>query len=220
MSPSQTASGPPGRVTWAIVPAKPFNEAKSRLGPIVSPEERQAVARRLLERTVGVLMEVKSLDHVAVVSRDREALLVALGLGAVALAEQGNGLNPALTHAARSAVDGGATRILILHSDLPMLSKEDVEALLAAGETSEVVIAHDRYLVGTNGLMTPPGAFPYAFGQNSYSAHLELARLAQFEPAIVARPGLAFDVDYPGDLDELEAAGPDTWRTIPAIESA
>lgn len=214
MNPSKTASGPPGRVTWAIVPAKPFSEAKSRLGPIVSPEERRAVARRLLERTVGVLVEVGGLDRVAVVSRDREALQVARDLGAVALAEQGNGLNPALTHAAEQAVDGGATRVLVLHSDLPMLTKGDVEALVAAGETSDVVIAHDRHLVGTNALMTPPGAFPYAFGQGSYSAHLELARLAGFKPAVVARPGLAFDVDYPGDLDELEVAGPEKWRNL------
>jgi 2-phospho-L-lactate guanylyltransferase len=202
--------------TWAIVPAKPFVEAKSRLGPELSAEERQAVARRLLERTVRVLLEVPGLDRVAVVSRDREALLVALALGAEALAEQGKGLNPALTYAAERAVEGGATRILVLHSDLPMLALADVDALLVAGEEAEVVIAHDRHLVGTNALLSPPAAFPYAFGQHSYQTHLDLAQRAGYEPAVVARPGLAFDIDYPGDLEELEMAGPERWRDLPA----
>jgi 2-phospho-L-lactate guanylyltransferase len=196
------------------VPAKPFVEAKSRLSPTLSVEERSAVARGLLQRTLGVLMEVPGLDRVAVVSRDREALLVALELGAEAIVEQGDGLNPALSYAADRAIEAGATRILVLHTDLPMLQKEDVEALLEAGETAEVVIAHDRHQAGTNALLSPPGAIPYAFGQNSFHAHLGLARAAGFEPAIVARPGLAFDVDYPGDLDELAVAGPDGWRNL------
>jgi 2-phospho-L-lactate guanylyltransferase (CobY/MobA/RfbA family) len=119
-----------------------------------------------------------------------------------------------LTYAAARAVEAGATRILVLHTDLPMLQPEDAEALLAAGETAEIVIAHDRHQVGTNALLTPPGAIPYAFGQNSYHAHLDLARAAGYEPAIVARAGLAFDVDYPGDLDELTVAGPDGWRDM------
>jgi 2-phospho-L-lactate guanylyltransferase len=206
----------PASVTWAIVPAKPFAEAKSRLGPSLSAEERQAVARRLLERTVRVLMETEGLDRVAVVSRDREALLMALALGAEALAEQGNGLNPALTYAAKRAVEAGATRILVLHSDLPMLSRADVTAILDAAETAQIVIAHDRHQVGTNGLLTPPGAIPYAFGKNSYPVHLDLAHHAGYEPAVVSRPGLAFDVDYPGDIESLELAGPEKWSNLPA----
>jgi 2-phospho-L-lactate guanylyltransferase len=203
-----------GELTWAIVPAKPFREAKSRLAPDLCDDEREAVARRLLERTVRALMEARGLDRVAVVSRDREALLLALGLGAEALAEQGNGLNPALTYAASRAVEGGATRILVLHSDLPMLTAADIEALLAAGEASEVVIAPDRHQIGTNGLLTPPAAIEYAFGTESFTAHLRLARAAGFEPAVVTRPGLAFDIDYPGDINDLELAGPDSWRDL------
>jgi 2-phospho-L-lactate guanylyltransferase len=203
------------RVTWAIVPAKPFQEAKSRLAPSLSVEERAAVARGLLQRTLRTLLEVPGLDRVAVVSRDREALIVALELGAEALVEEGEGLNPALSHAAGRAISAGATRILVIHTDLPMLQPEDVTAILEAGETAEIVIAHDRHQAGTNALMMPPGAIPYAFGQNSYHAHLDLARAAGYEPAIVARAGLAFDVDYPGDLDELTVAGPEGWRNLP-----
>jgi 2-phospho-L-lactate/phosphoenolpyruvate guanylyltransferase len=201
---------------WAIVPAKPFSEAKSRLSPSISADDRRAVARRLLERTVKVLLEVNGLDRILVVSRDSEALQLATDLGANALVEQGDGLNGALTYAAEFATTAGATRILVLHSDLPMLTTEDVDALLLAAKTADVVIAHDRHQIGTNGLLMPPAAFAYAFGQASYSAHLELARLAGFTPAVVARPGLAFDVDYPGDLEELEVAGPETWRNLPA----
>ena len=199
-------------MTWAIVPAKPFSEAKSRLGPAISPADRAAVARRLLERTVDVLMQADGLARVLVVSRDEEALALARERGAEGLVEQGDGLNGALTYAATHAVAGGGTRILVLHSDLPMLTVADVEALLRAGNSAEVVIAHDRDHVGTNALLTPAGAFAYAFGPQSFSAHVELARAAGYEPAVVARPGLAFDIDYPGDLEELEVGGPERWR--------
>jgi 2-phospho-L-lactate guanylyltransferase len=199
---------------WAIVPAKPFAEAKSRLGPALNLEERSAVARRLLQRTVEVLLTVDGLDRVLVVSRDPEALTLASGLGAEALAEKGDGLNSALTFASEHAVRQGAARILVLHSDLPMLTTPDVVNLLEAGKRAAVVIAHDRHQVGTNALLSPAGVFAYAFGQSSFSAHVELARAAGFEPGIVARPGLAFDVDYPGDIEDLEVAGPEKWRHL------
>ena len=52
---------------------------------------------------------------------------------------------------------------------------------------------------------------PFAFGRDSFNAHLALARAAGIDAAIVSRPGLAFDVDYPGDLDDLEVQMPQEW---------
>lgn len=199
-------------VTWAIVPAKPFSQAKSRLAPSLGIEERRSMARRLLERTLTVLRESANLEHILLVSRDPDALAVATLLGAEGLEEEGEGLNEALTFAARHAVARGAERILVLHSDLPMLEAADIAALIDAGLTAEVVIAHDRHAVGTNALLSPPFAFPYAFGQQSFAAHMALASEAGYSPAVIARPGLALDVDYPGDLEALRVAGPEGWR--------
>ncbi len=70
----------------------------------------------------------------------------------------------------------------------------------ASGEPS-VAIAPDRLGTGTNGLgLAPLGIIGFRFGAGSFAAHLAEARAAGVEPTIVARPGLAFDLDTPEDL--------------------
>ena len=198
--------------TWAVVPAKPFAEAKSRLGTVLSDEDRSVLAQRLLQRTVEVLLQVAGLAHIAVVSRDSAALRLARELGVEALAEQGSGLNPALEFASEQVLALGASCLLVVPADMPMLSPSDVRAVLEAGNEAAMAIAHDRYHSGTNALLLrPPGVIPFAFGRDSFNLHLGLARAVGIEPAVVSRPGLAFDVDYPGDLEELEIAMPDQW---------
>lgn len=208
--PAAPATPSPG--LWAVVPAKPFAEAKSRLGTVLTGEERSLLAQRLLQRTIEVLLRVEGLGRIAVVSRDEAALRLARGFGVEALPEQGEGLNPALAYAAAHAVQYGATSLLVLPADLPMLSPSDVLAVLEAGQAAAVTIAHDRHHSGTNALLLrPPDAVPFAFGRDSFNLHLALARRAGIEPAVVSRPGLAFDVDYPGDLDDLEVQMPQEW---------
>lgn len=207
--------------TWAVVPAKPFTEAKSRLGEVLTEEERALLAQRLLHRTVEVLLQVPALHRVCVVSRDPAALALARDLGATAIEERGSGLNPALSHASDFVREQGADSILVVPADLPMLSPSDVRAVLEAGSDAAVAIAHDRHHSGTNALLLrPPGLIGFAFGRDSFSKHLELARAAGVDPAIVSRPGLAFDVDYPGDLDALEVQMPEQWVTSRASGEA
>ncbi len=67
--------------------------------------------------------------------------------------------------------------------------------------SASVAIAPDRLGTGTNGLaLAPPGVIGFRFGTGSFAAHRAEAQAAGVEPAIVARPGLAFDLDTPEDL--------------------
>jgi 2-phospho-L-lactate guanylyltransferase len=112
------------------------------------------------------------------------------------------GLNAGLDQAREAAEADGADRLLVLHGDLPNLAADDVLALVdaMAGEPS-VAIAPDRLGTGTNGLaLSPPGVIGFRFGTGSFAAHLTEAQAAGVEPAVVVRPGLAFDLDTPADL--------------------
>jgi len=67
---------------------------------------------------------------VVVVSRDRALLADAEAEGAWGLLETTPGLNPALTQAAHFAGDRGATGLLVLPADLPLLTAHDLETML------------------------------------------------------------------------------------------
>jgi 2-phospho-L-lactate guanylyltransferase len=146
---------------------------------------------------------------VLVVSADPAALMLAAQQGVATLQEARAGLNQALVQARRHAVEQGARSLLVLASDLPLVSASDVEAILAAGDAS-VVIAPDRRRQGTNALLLrPPEVIAFAFGEDSFARHLDLALAAGVVAIEVSLPGLAFDVDLSEDWDDLRALG---WR--------
>jgi 2-phospho-L-lactate guanylyltransferase len=184
---------------YCIIPAKPYAESKTRLDPLLSPEQRIILSRWLLQRTLHLARAV--VGRVVVVSRDRALLMHAKAAGAWGLLETSPGLNPALTQAARFAQARGARGILILPTDLPRLMAQDLEAMLAMGTTSPVaVIAPCRHETGTNALLVrPPDLIQFAFGPDSFAAHCAAARAAGVEPDVYRADGIAFDLDTPQD---------------------
>jgi len=182
---------------WAVIPAKPAEEGKSRLAEVLSPVQRIRLNRQLFRRTLGIVCSVFPPARVLVVSRDSALLGIAAAAGAQALTEHGYDLNQALHQAASfPGLTGG---LLAISTDLPNLTADDLHALLAA--PGAVTIAPDRAGQGTNALLTTPAAcIPYRFGENSFALHTAEAARLNITPAIISRPGLAFDLDTPEDL--------------------
>jgi 2-phospho-L-lactate guanylyltransferase (CobY/MobA/RfbA family) len=111
------------------------------------------------------------------------------------LEDASSDLNSALLQAVRVTA---VSRILILASDLPLLGEDDVREMAQ----HDCAIAPDRHKHGTNALVWPAQP-PFAFGENSFARHRAIAESAGFNPNIVVRRGLAFDVDVPEDLSDL-----------------
>lgn len=200
---------------WALLPVKPFAEAKSRLAPQLNPEERSGLASALLERTVLMLKSGMPSLSIMIVSRDPAVADKAREYGVRFVPEphlpdseaEGEArLNRALTRGAAVAKDEGAEALLVLPTDLPRLYPRDVEALiLALGNGVSLALA-PSYSGGTNGmLLSPPDLIPFSFGEGSFERHLALARRASATVEIVHSPGLAFDLDRPGDLTKFRA---------------
>lgn len=188
---------------WAIVPVKPFGEAKTRLGAVLSAAERAALARAMLARTLTVVAQVNSIQRILVISRDPEALAMVEDLGAQPAPESSpGGLNPALSEATSAAARAGADAVLVLPTDLPLLTPEDVRALVDLhSPPPAVVIAPDRFDRGTNALLVaPPALIEYSFGEQSFPAHVALAEAIGARLEICRRPALRLDVDGPDDL--------------------
>jgi 2-phospho-L-lactate guanylyltransferase len=190
---------------FAIVPVKPFRRAKSRLSPVMSKPIRAATARALLSHTLDVL-EASGLQlATCVISRDMTALVIAQRRGAIALAESESGLNAALNQARGWAVSRGAQAILILPADLPLLTPNDITALLdLPREPKSVIVAPDARGEGTNALLLrPPDALHFAFGRQSFHEHCAQAETSQLALHIYRSPTVALDLDTPADLKQL-----------------
>lgn len=196
---------------WAIVPVKPLRRGKSRLSGMLTEDERTALNQELLERTLKILSTVKELDQVLVVSRDPHALTIARNHGAKTVQEDGQPhLNTALARATVMAQVHTIRGILVLPADLPLLTPDDVRALIdRAAKPPVVVIAPDRHGKGTNALlMVPAGQIEYDFGVGSFQRHCERVKKSGARLEIVELPSLGLDLDLPEDLQlirKLEA---------------
>jgi 2-phospho-L-lactate guanylyltransferase len=113
-------------------------------------------------------------------------------------------LNAALTQAHRSLLSAGCREVLISRADLPRITTEDVDQMVLAARGSALAIAPDAADVGTNALcLVAADSLEFQFGLDSKRLHVQDAARAGFKARIVRRPGLAFDVDTPADLDQI-----------------
>jgi 2-phospho-L-lactate guanylyltransferase len=197
---------------WAIVPVKPLRRGKSRLAGVLTEEERLGLNSQLLVHTVDILGDIPEIEHVLVVSRDQGALSLARAHGARTVQEKGAPeLNVALTRATIVAKRYATRGVLIIPSDLPMISKEDVYAMLEkVKDPPVVVVAPDRKKKGTNALLIcPVGLIEYDYGPDSFERHCQHAREVGARLEICELPSLALDMDVPEDLElvsnELES---------------
>jgi 2-phospho-L-lactate/phosphoenolpyruvate guanylyltransferase len=192
----------------AVVPVKDLRGTKSRLAPILDPGARAGLTLYMMGRVVRAIAEAGVVD-ICVVSPDRIVLEEAKRRGATPLVQESRGLNPALEEGRRRALRLGSSTLLVLPADLPLLDAGDVRAILQEmGEGPTAVISPDGMRSGTNALLIqPPDVLPFAFGADSFEAHLGAARQRGLNLRICERPHLAFDLDTAGDLARLEEAG-------------
>lgn len=192
---------------WAIVPVKPLRRGKSRLAGVLTEEERAELNRRLLAHTLDTLTVIPEIEHVLVISRDPAALALAREHGARTVQENGAPhLNVALTRATVVAKNYSTRGVLVLPADLPLITPEDIQAMLMLAQKPPVVIvAPDRHRQGTNALLIcPVGLIEYDFGLGSFQRHCERARAAGAHLEVFELPSLALDVDLPEDLKMVE----------------
>lgn len=189
-------------MTIALVPLKPFGQAKTRLAESLTPMQRQTLVRAMAQDMLSVLQGCDNIDEVLVVGDAKQA--DQLGIGCIAEAELGvKGLNAVLQAALeRLCFERG---VIVIHADLPLLQAADVGALLSPMQSGKQAIACDRSGSGTNALALLKKPPALSFGRGSYEQHrATLSRHTAVQS--VRRQGLALDVDTPQDLRHLQWA--------------
>lgn len=217
----------------AVVPVRDGRSGKSRLAARLTPADRGRLVGLLARHVVGTVLSAEGVDRVLVVTQDVGFTAgVVRGLGpagavqVVAQPAERPGLNGAVATGRDLAGEGttapgtpaaAAARVLVVHADLPALTTEDVDALLAA--PSDVVLAPDRAGAGTNALVVASGVpFTFRFGADSYAAHRDEAARHGVVPDVVVRPGTGVDLDTAQDWDAYPADVRDRLvRELPAV---
>lgn len=201
---------------WAVLPVKAWSEAKRRLSPVLSGEERQELARAMLDDVLAAAEGASRIAGVLAVTADRIAADYLEAAGCDLLPEPRRGLNRALGTAADELKRRPVSTMLVLPIDLPLVLASDLDELSThhledrnegrenARPPVAVTVAPDRFRSGTNALVcSPPGCIPFRFGDGSFRAHLREADRSGIAASSLTLEGLSLDVDHPDDLAEL-----------------
>lgn len=194
--------------TWVVVLIKEFGTAKQRLRPALGPRSRRALARRNARLAVHA---ASAGDHTLVVASGEEAASLARTLGAEVLLEsRAEGQNVAARRGIDHAVAAGADAVLLLSSDLPLVTIEAVKEVLSTAARIDAPVAVAVPAVGrggTNALyLRPPDAIGLHFGDDSLARFRHEAETRGVQFVIHHSEAMALDLDEPADLDRLRRA--------------
>jgi 2-phospho-L-lactate guanylyltransferase len=194
--------------TWVIVLIKDFGSAKQRLRPALGPAERRALAQRNAQLAIEA---AAAGDRILVVAGDDEVAGLAQAWGAEVLVEPSQqGQNVAAARGILRALEGGASAVLLLSSDLPLVTIDSVREVLEAGSRIEGPVAVAVRAVGrggTNALyLRPPGVMQLHFGSDSLAKFRSEAKRNGVKFVVHDSHAMALDLDEPDDLARLRRA--------------
>jgi 2-phospho-L-lactate guanylyltransferase len=194
---------------WAVVPVKGFERAKTRLSSVLDPSHRAALAKTLFEHVIGAVRAAPGVHRVAVVTNSGEVARLATELGALALTDPENAKSLAdrVDFALAQVERHGATSAVVVMSDLPALTSDDIGEIAGELSRTDVVVAPDARGRHTNALaLRLPASFRTHFGDpDSLERHAAAARDAGLSVHTLVRPGLAFDVDTDDDYGAMKS---------------
>lgn len=196
---------------WAAVPVKEFTGAKQRLSPLLTPEQRQALAAAMLEDVLATLADAP-LAGILVNTVEPRAVELARRYGARVVTEGArDGHTGAVMAMARILAAEGRGAMLTVPGDIPRVTTAEIATVVEArlpAPSLTIVPAHDGR--GSNAVLcSPPLVMPLRFGDDSFLPHLAAARALGIEPTIVKLPGIGLDIDQPEDVLALLRATPE-----------
>ena len=192
---------------YAIIPVTTFKNAKTRLSPFLSEEEREKLLKVMLHDVTDALK--KHVDKIIIISRDEDVLSYAKSLNLETLLEDENSnLNKALTQAMKYC-KGKVRKVLIVPSDIPLIGKTNIKILIDASKNLDFIIVPSKG-GGTNMIIMKPMAIRTKYEGFSYQKHLKEAERKKLNPQVHDSFFMALDVNTAEDLGEIMIHGEKT----------
>ncbi len=193
--------------TVAVLPVKRFQESLSRMSDSISGGARAFLAQSMFRDVLGVLLQARSVDDVAVVTGDSHARDVADKHGVWAIDDPyDSGHSSAVLLALDQCRDRGFKQALIVPVDCPLIDPSEIDEFISRTDDEEldVVILPDRHGTGTNGLLLrPPTVMSPSFGPDSMRIHRTRAEEKGLNYRVQRLESLELDIDTGDDLGKL-----------------
>jgi 2-phospho-L-lactate guanylyltransferase len=189
---------------YAIIPISKFSNAKTRLSPFLKLEEREQLLKTMLKDITKKLKGI--VDEIVIISADKDVLEYANKLEVLTLVEN-EGLN--LNTAIEQAMDWcrhKTKKVFILPSDIPLISKANIDGIIESGKISDFIIAPSKG-GGTNSIIIKPQSIGMKFGDFSFKNHIKEANDNKFEPVIFDSFYMSLDVNTTEDIGEIMIHG-------------
>ncbi len=215
-----------------VVPVKSFKNAKMRLASVLSAERRCDLMKCMLDDVLSAVASATEVEAITVVSSDVEVVKwvndraldsntplrvfdpsfyqaddKACNISEAPLNNLAEaGLCQAYSAAAADLIARGVSTMLLLPADIPLVTKTEIQTLLAGHVSPGVSLVSAGADGGTNALLvSPPDIIAPAFGEQSCQRHMAYARAQGHEPNILSVPGLSLDIDTVEDIHALLA---------------
>jgi 2-phospho-L-lactate/phosphoenolpyruvate guanylyltransferase len=194
--------------TFAIVPVKRFENAKTRLSSMLDTEDRIRLSSLMLEDTLQILSVAPPLTQVIIVSADKRADEIATKHGAKFLPEEKEkGVNSAVALADIYCIEKeAADATIVIPHDLPLLDSIAISKAceLAEKESTCIVICPSVRYDGTNMLLRkPPSVIGTFYETDSYNMHVRTAIKLGIPVKPLLSKSLMYDIDTPEDALQL-----------------
>jgi 2-phospho-L-lactate guanylyltransferase len=189
-----------------VIPVKEFREAKKRLSPHFSADDRAALAQAMCEDFFDVVAAVRCADRIFVVSKEPQALLRAREFGWETIPESRQvSESDSVDAASRYCAERGVHALLRLPVDIPLVEPADIEAVFGdLGVAPTVILVPSSDGTGTNAILrSPPALFPSHFGPHSFVRHVAEAEACGVRAHVFRNPRLELDIDEWDDLRKL-----------------
>ena len=164
---------------FALVPVKKFEGSKSRLGAVLSINERIKLSELLLINTISVLKKSSAISNIVVVSSDERAMEIARRTDAKFLKEaKDRGVNAAIAVADDYSSENRAHATIVIPVDLPLLTATDVNMMCRKAKSPErcLVISPSIRYDGSNALLRKPSRLLKThYDEDSFNAHIRTA---------------------------------------------
>jgi 2-phospho-L-lactate guanylyltransferase len=181
--------------TFVLLPIKRPEDAKTRLSPWLSGDERRDL---VFYMAMDVLDALEGLPTVVISPSDIRPFL--RGYDFHFLRHDPPGLESAVEAATAYATGEGAAAVIFMPADLPLVKKETIEEVVALGEKHRVIMSPSRRMGIGMLYRRPPDILRARFSSNSFIDNLVEARGRGVDVFIYHRPELYIDLDTPEDV--------------------
>ena len=195
-----------------LIPVKNLAQAKQRLAARLEPAARTELAQAMLLDVLETLNAWPNHPPIGIVTSDPFALGLAERFAFEVIPDRANrSETDAIEMATELCRWRGVSSTLVIPGDIPLVTVQELEAILDAAPPQGCVLVPAADGRGTNAAYrNPADLFPLRFGNDSFKPHLAAARATEKPCVVLSLPGIALDVDNPAELEQLASAPGET----------